>query len=80
MDRYEHCMIEFYWTHPGGADAATFKSGFSVFHADGRVDNREGGNPELTALLNQLGAEGWRVATASTAANWILWTLERRGG
>jgi hypothetical protein len=78
MDRYEHCMIEFYWSHPTGVDPALFKPSFTVFGRDGRNESHDGGNPELTVLFNKLGAEGWRIATAIAAANWILYTLERR--
>lgn len=78
MDRYEHCMIEFYWTHPSGVDPAAFKPSFTVFYPDGRVESHEGSNAALTKLLNGLGGEGWRVATGMTTSNWILYTLERK--
>ena len=78
MDRFEHCMVEFYWTHPNGVDPVLFKPGFIHFRADGTREAQEGGNPELTTLFNKLGAEGWRISTAITTSNWILWTLERK--
>jgi hypothetical protein len=80
MDRYEHCMVEFYWSHPNGVDPVRFKPGFTVFYPDGRRESQEGNNAELNTLFNQLGAEGWRVGTGVTTSNWILWTLERKLG
>ncbi|MBX3207949.1 MAG: hypothetical protein KF764_23080 [Labilithrix sp.] len=80
MDRFEHCMVEFYWTPPAGAAPGSFKPSFSVFHPDGRQEPHEGSNPELAVLFSRLGAEGWRVATAVSSSNWILWTLERKLG
>jgi hypothetical protein len=78
MERFEHCMVEFYWSHPSGVAPARFKPAFTVFHPDGRTELKEGGNPEITALFNQMGTKGWRVSSAVTASNWILWTLERK--
>ncbi len=80
MDRYEHCMIEYYWSFAPGVDPAAFRPSFTVFHADGRKEPVEGGNSELTAYLGKLGAQGWRVSSGMTASNWILYTLERRVG
>lgn len=78
MDRFEHCMLEYYWSQPSYVDAAQFKPSFTIFHADGRQELQVGGNLEITATLNQLGREGWRIASAVTTTNWILWTLERK--
>jgi len=80
MDRFEHCMIEFYWTHPAHVDPAVFKPSFAIFHVDGRQESQDGGNREVLAALNRLGGEGWRVASSITTSNWILWTLERKLG
>ena len=78
MDRYENCMVEWNWAVPNGLDPATFKPSFTVFLPDGKQEAHQGGNPELTALFNTMGQSGWRVTTAITASNWILWTLERK--
>jgi hypothetical protein len=78
MERYEHTIVEWYWTVPNGTEAALFKPTFAVFHADGQSEAHEGGNVELAALFNRLGQSGWRVSTAITASNWILYTLERK--
>ena len=78
MDRYEHCMVEFYWSHPTGVAPIAFKPAYTVFHPDGRHETRDGSNLEINALFNAMGAEGWRVSTSVTAANWILWTLSRK--
>lgn len=78
MERFEHCMVEFYWAVPSGVDPVLFKPAFTVFHSNGQQEAQQGGNPELTALFNKMGQEGWRIATAITASNWILWTLERK--
>jgi hypothetical protein len=78
MDRYEHCMVEFYWAAPIGANPSGFKPGFILFTPGGGRDFQEGGNEAITALFNKLGNEGWRVTTSSTASNWLLWTLERK--
>jgi hypothetical protein len=78
MDRYEHLMIEYYWMPPPGANPAQFKPSYAVFHPDGHRVPHEGGNAEITVLLNRFGAEGWYISSAVTSANWILWTLERK--
>ena len=80
MDRFEHCMLEFYWSQPSYTDSPTWKPSFTIFHADGRHESRVGGNAEITAALNALGKEGWRITSAVTTMNWILWTLERKVG
>ncbi|WP_106400589.1 hypothetical protein [Actinocorallia populi] len=32
---------------------------------------------EVVAIQNDLGAQGWDVATSVASANWIYWTLRR---
>jgi hypothetical protein len=44
---------------------------------EGREIRREGAHAEVVALLNELGAEGWRVLTSTAQGNWIFWTLGR---
>ena len=78
MDRYEHCMVEWYWSPPAGVEPEKFAPSFSVFFAGGQREAHEGGNAELASFFSQLGHEGWRIATAVTSSNWILWTLERK--
>ena len=80
MVRYEHSMIEWYWSPPPNVDPATFRPSFTVFSGSGRSESHQGGNAELTAYLSKLGQSGWRVTTAVHSANWILWTLEREVG
>ena len=78
MERFEHCLLEYYWSHGNTGDPAQFRPAFTVFHPDGRAESVYGGNVEITAALNRLGSEGWRVVSSVTAMNWILWTLERK--
>jgi hypothetical protein len=79
MDRYEHCIIEWYWGAPAGAlDPAKFRPSYTIFFAGGQTELHEGGNAELASLFSKMGQEGWRVSTAVTSSNWIHWTLERK--
>lgn len=79
MDRYEHCIVEWYWGPPAGmAEPAKFKPSIVVFFAGGMREGQEGGNAELATLFTQMGHEGWRVVSGVTAFNWMHWTLERK--
>ncbi len=78
FERYEHCMIEWYWSAPAGADAKTFQPSFTLFFANNKKESRLGGSAELTTLLNQLGGDGWSISSSVTSSNWILWTLQRK--
>ncbi|MBX3230815.1 MAG: hypothetical protein KIT84_01250 [Labilithrix sp.] len=76
MTRYEHCMVEWYWSAPSDA-RVTFRPQFVLFFGDGRRETHDGGSAEIATLFGRMGAEGWRVTTSTNAANWVLWTLER---
>ena len=78
MERFEHCLLEFYWSRPAHAGAPAFPPSFTIFHPDGREESAQGGNPEVTAALSRLGKAGWRGAGNVATMNWILWTLERK--
>ena len=78
MDRYEHCIVEWVWSTPTNLDPTGFKPTFTIFFAGGQAESHEGGNRELATMFCRLGQEGWRITTAQTATNWILWTLERK--
>ena len=38
----------------------------------------KGSYSEVVEVLTELGRDGWEVASAVAAGNWILWTLKRR--
>lgn len=78
MDAYEHCMVEWYWSPPSESARVTFRPQFVLFFGDGRRETHDGGSPEIAALFGRMGAEGWRISSATNAANWVVWTLERR--
>ncbi|GAA2453645.1 hypothetical protein GCM10010191_85460 [Actinomadura vinacea] len=37
-----------------------------------------GGYNEVVAILNDLGGQGWDVASSTASANWLFWTLRRQ--
>lgn len=78
MERYEACMIEWYWAPSASQDPSTFDPSFRVFFANGHSESHPGSNPEVTRYLAHLGSQGFRVTSAVSNQNWILWTLDRR--
>ena len=77
-ERYEHCMVEWYWSAPIGTDPSGFKPSFTIFFTNNQQESRDGGAPQLTTFLSKLGQEGWHITSSVTSSNWILWTLERK--
>ncbi|MCC6899608.1 MAG: hypothetical protein IT377_11575 [Polyangiaceae bacterium] len=78
MERYDAAMIEWYWAPSPGKDPNTFHPSFTVFFSNGHTESHAGSNAEVTRYLAQLGAQGFRVTSAVSNQNWILWTLDRR--
>lgn len=79
VDRYEHCMVEWYWGPATESARVTFRPSFIIFWGDGRSETMDGGSAEVAKLFGKMGTEGWRITTSTNAANWVVWTLERRG-
>ncbi len=78
MERYDACMIEWYWAPSSSQDPNTFTPSFTVFFSNGQRELQAGSNAEVTRYLAQLGAQGFRVTSAVSHQNWILWTLDRK--
>ena len=77
MRTFEHATIEWYWTPPQGTN---MEPHFVIFYPDGRSEQREGSNVEVTVALTELGNQGFEAVSCVTAGNWILWTLKREIG
>ncbi len=65
--RFEYGTIEWMW------DQGKIRINLS----GNREFKQQGTYNEVVALLNQLGAEGWGVASCVAAGNWLFWTLHR---
>jgi hypothetical protein len=78
MDRYETCMVEWYWCAPANLDPSSFAPNFAVFFANGQTESHQGSNAEVNRYLTHLGQQGFNLTTAVASSNWILYTLARR--
>ncbi len=67
MTNWEYCTIEWVW----------MQNTLQLNMPDGEVTKAEGSYAELVDLLNQLGQQGWEVATCAGAGNYLFWTLKR---
>ncbi|HEU4719403.1 MAG TPA: hypothetical protein VFU15_16275 [Bacteroidia bacterium] len=64
---WEYATIEWLW------DSGNFR----VNLPGNRERNSPGSYSELVALLNEMGGEGWDVASCTSGGNWLFWTLKR---
>ncbi len=78
MERYETCMVEWYWCAPAHVDASGFQPSFTVFFANGQKESHPGLNSEVNRYLSHLGQQGFNVTSAVASSNWILYTLARK--
>lgn len=67
MHRFEFATLEWLW------DSGAIR----INLPGGEERKSEGSYAEIVATLTALGQEGWDVANATAAANWVFWTLRR---
>jgi hypothetical protein len=64
---WEYASVEWLW------DGGTFR-----INLPGNNERSASGSyNELVSLLNELGGDGWEIATCASAGNWLFWTLKR---
>ncbi|MFZ5553284.1 MAG: hypothetical protein ACOZCO_09230 [Bacteroidota bacterium] len=67
MNTFEFATVEWLW------DSGSFR-----VNLPGNSEKKSSGSyPELVNLLNELGKDGWSVASACSGGNWLFWTLQR---
>ena len=67
-DTYEYAIIEWLW------DVGSIE----LILPNGENQKMQGAYPEIISLLNDLGKNGWDIATSVASNNWIVWTLKRQ--
>jgi hypothetical protein len=67
MQTYQYATIEWVWN----------QESFRINMPDGEEVKQYGTYNELVDLLNQMGQQGWEVATCAAAGNWLFWTLKK---
>ncbi|GAB4404146.1 MAG: hypothetical protein OHK0053_29530 [Microscillaceae bacterium] len=64
---WEYATLEWLWD----------SSNLRVNLPEGEEQKSTGSYAEVVTVLNQLGKEGWEVATCVAGGNWLFWTLRR---
>jgi hypothetical protein len=68
MARFEYATLEWLWD-VGGIRADL---------PGGDTRRAQGEYAAVVQMLNELGRDGWEVASCATSANWLFWTLKRQ--
>ena len=67
MANWEYATVEWLW------DSGNFRA-----NLPGNQEKKSSGSyNELVMLLNDLGKDGWEVASCASGGNWLFWTLKR---
>jgi len=66
-NRWEYATLEWIWDH----------NSLRCNLPDGQEWKERGSYPEVVAMLNRLGDEGWEVSACVAGGNWLFWTLRR---
>ncbi|HSH01344.1 MAG TPA: hypothetical protein VLL52_02425 [Anaerolineae bacterium] len=67
MNQWEHAILEWIWA----------ENQIQLFLPNQPPQQMNGSYDLVLQYLNDLGQQGWEVATSSAAGNWLLWTLKR---
>lgn len=67
MAKWEYISVEWLW------DSGNFR----VNYPGNQERKSTGSYNELVQLFNQLGQEGWEIATCASGGNWLFWTFKR---
>jgi hypothetical protein len=64
---FEYASLEWLWD----------SSGFRLNLPGNNEKSSAGSYNELVSLMNELGREGWEIATCASGGNWLFWTFKR---
>lgn len=67
MQTYQYATLEWVWN----------QESIRINLPDGEESRREGSYNEVVLFLNEMGQDGWEVATCAAGGNWLFWTLKR---
>jgi hypothetical protein len=73
MTNYEYCTLTWEWTSKKGVFAVRFPDEKNSIYTKPTADD----DVKAVELLNDLGKDGWEVASCSAGVNWMVWTLKR---